>query len=329
MGEGFACGIREEGLMLPPLAGYTDYPYRRLMARFDPPFMVTEMISASAILHGNEKTKRMLARIEGVQCEGMQLVGPEASDMAEAAKVAEGLGYAYVDVNMGCIIHKITRQGAGIALMGDEDRAVEIAAAMVDAVDIPVTCKMRLGLTSDAHNAVSLSKRLEDVGVSAVTIHGRTGEKKFGMEVDFEGIRRVVEAVNIPVVANGGIYTGADAMEMMKKTGAAAVMPGRGIVGNPWLVHEIDAALKGEEYAPPTLAEKKETCLLHLSYLRDYFGDRDAAVHMRTILPRYFTGCTNIRSLHHDVYATNTPEDVAALLDRIVDGGEKGVYDNR
>jgi len=159
--------------------------------------------------------------------------------MAEAAKVAEGLGYAYVDVNMGCIIHKITRQGAGIALMGDEDRAVEIAAAMVDAVDIPVTCKMRLGLTSDAHNAVSLSKRLEDVGVSAVTIHGRTGEKKFGMEVDFEGIRRVVEAVNIPVVANGGIYTGAAAMEMMKKTGAAAVMPlgspigsGRGIL-NP------------------------------------------------------------------------------------------------
>jgi tRNA-dihydrouridine synthase B len=326
---GFEAAIRGERLMLPPLAGYTDYPYRRLMARFDPPFMVTEMISASAILHGNEKTKRMLARIEGTRCEGMQLVGPDASDMAKATKVAEALGYAYVDVNMGCIIHKITRQGAGIALMEDEDKAVEIAEAMVGAVGIPVTCKMRLGLTSNVHTAVRLSKRLEEVGVSAVTVHGRTGEKKFGMGVDFEGIRRVVEAVSIPVVANGGVYTGADAVEMMQKTGAAAVMPGRGIVGNPWLVHEIRAVLHGGQYTPPSIAERKATCLLHLGYLRDYFGDRDAAIHMRTILPKYFTGCQNIRSLHHDVYATNTPEEVAALLDRIEDSGDKGVYDNR
>jgi tRNA-dihydrouridine synthase B len=271
----------------------------------------------------------MLARIESVRCEGMQLVGPEPSDIAEAAKIAEKLGYAYIDVNMGCTIHKITRQGAGIALMVDEDRAVKIAEAIVDAVDIPVTCKMRLGLSSDAHNAVTLSKRLEDVGVSAVTVHGRTGEKKFGMSVDFEGIKRVVDAVSIPIVANGGIYTGSDAAEMIEKTGAAAVMPGRGIIGNPWLVHEIEAALNGGEYTPPTLAEKKETCLLHLDYLRDYFGDRDAAIHMRTILPKYFTGCQNIRSLHHDVYATNTPGEVAALLDKIVESGEKGVYDNR
>jgi tRNA-dihydrouridine synthase B len=325
----FAGMIRAERLLLPPLAGYTDYPYRRIMAAFDPPFIVTEMVSASAIIHGGEKTRRMLARIEGARCEGVQLVGTEPPTMGKAAKVVEELGFDYVDINMGCTINKVTRQGAGVALMGDEERAQQIAETVVNTVAIPVTCKMRLGLKNDAHNAVSLSKRLEDVGVSAVTVHGRTGEKKWGMPVDFEGIRRVVEAVSIPVVANGGAFTGADAMTLMEGSGAAAVMPGRGIIGNPWLVPEIKTALSKEEYTPPTIAEKKSICLQHLDYLREYYGDRDAAIHMRTIFSKYFSGCQNIRSLHHDIYETSTPAEVAALIDRIEEHGSKGVYNNR
>ncbi len=325
---GFADGIRSGRLLLPPLADYTDYPYRRVMAAFDPPFIVTEMVSASAIIHGAEKTRRMLERIGGDR-EGVQLVGHEPSAMAEAAKLVEGLGYDYVDINMGCTIHKVTRQGAGIALMGDEEKAQRIAEAVVAAVGIPVTCKMRLGLRSDAQNAASLSKRLEDVGVSSVTVHGRGGETKWGMPVDYDGIRRVVEAVSIPVVANGGVFAGGDAAALMKETGAAAVMPGRGIIGNPWLVPEIKAALSGGEYAPPTIAEKKRVCLLHLRYLREYYGDRDAAINMRRILPKYFAGCQNIRSLHHGVHAASTPGEVAALLDRIEEHGTKGIYNNR
>ncbi len=326
---GFAGRIREEKLLLPPLADYTDYPYRRVMADFDPPFLVTEMVSASAIVHGGAKTKRMLERVEGARCEGVQLVGFDPEHMAGAAKMVEELGFAYVDINMGCTINKVTRQGAGISLMRDEEKAARIASAVVAAVTIPVTCKMRLGLSRESINAASLSRRLEDVGVAAVTVHGRSGEKKWGMPVDFAELMKVVEAVEIPIVGNGGVFTGRDAAEMVEKTGVAAVMPGRGIIGNPWLVPEIRAVLRGTPHTPPTLREKKETCLLHLRYLCEYYGDKGGSVKMRRILPEYFTGCQNIRSLRQDVHETSTLGEVAALLDRISEDGPCGLYDNR
>ena len=199
----------------------------------------------------------MLARTEGAGCEGVQLVGSNQENMAEAARIVEGLGFAYVDINMGCTINKVARQGAGISLMGDIEKAVGIASAVVGVVTIPVTCKMRLGLTKAALNAVELCRRLEDVGVSAVTVHGRSGEKKWGMPVDHGEIRRVVEAVSIPVVGNGGVFTGRDAVEMIEKAGVAAVMPGRGIIGNPWIVPEIITTLNGDVYIPPTTRREK------------------------------------------------------------------------
>ncbi|MCX6648892.1 MAG: tRNA-dihydrouridine synthase [Candidatus Bathyarchaeota archaeon] len=325
---GFAGRIRAERLLLPPLADYTDYPYRRIMAGFNPPFVITEMISASAVVHGGEKTRRMLAKTEGVPCEGVQLVGSDPSQMAVAAKVVEELGFDYVDINMGCTINKVARQGAGISLMGDEEKAQSVASAVIDAVSIPVTCKMRLGLSRGALNAVSLSRKLEDIGVAAVTVHGRSGEKKWGMPVDFEELRRVVDALAIPVVGNGGVFTGKDALEMVEKTGAAAVMPGRGIVGNPWLVPEILSAFSGSNYTPPTLQAKKETCLLHMRYLSEYYGEKGAAVRMRRILPEYFTGCQNLRTLRQDIHETSTPGEVAARLDKIGEDGLCGFYDN-
>ena len=324
----FARRIREERLILPPLADYTDLPYRRVMAGFSPPFILTEMVSATAIVHGGSRTRRMLERVEGTGCEGVQLVGPDPSIMAVAAKIIEELGYRYVDINMGCTIHKVTRQGGGISLMGDEEKAQAIATAVVGAVSIPVTCKMRLGLSRDVLNAVSLSKRLEEVGIAAVTVHGRSGEKKWGMPVDFSELKKVVKAVSIPVVANGGIFTGRDAVEMMKRTGAAAVMPGRGIIGYPWLVPEIKAALSGTPFTPPTIQEKKDTCLLHMKFLCEYYSDKGGAIRMRRILPEYFTRCQNLRTLRQDVHKTSSPGEVAALLDRIGEDGLFGFYDN-
>jgi tRNA-dihydrouridine synthase B len=326
--DGFARRIRETKLLLPPLADYTDYPYRRIMAGFNPLFIITEMISASAVVHGGEKTKQMLTRTVGVACEGVQLVGSDPSMMAGAAKVIEGLGFDYVDINMGCTINKVTRQGAGISLMGDEAKARIIASAVIDAVSLPVTCKMRLGLSRDSLNAVSLSRKLEDIGVAAVTVHGRSGEKKWGMPVDFTELKRVVDALAIPVVGNGGVFTGKDALEMVEKTGVTAVMPGRGIVGNPWLVPEILSSFSGANYVPPTLRAKKETCLLHMRYLVEYYGEKGAAVRMRRILPEYFTGCQNLRTLRQDIHETSTPGEVAALLDKIGEDGLCGFYEN-
>jgi nifR3 family TIM-barrel protein len=325
----FEAGIREARLMLPPLADYTDYPYRRVMAGFNPPFVVTEMISADALIHGGVKTRRMLARVSGVRCEGVQLVGAYPGSMAEAANIVEELGFDYIDVNMGCTINKVARQGAGISLMGDEDRACSIVSAIISTVHIPVTCKMRLGESRGSINVTSLSKKLEGLGVAAITVHGRSGEKKWGLPVDYDGIRVVVEALNIPVVANGGVFTGEDAKRTMERTGAAGVMPGRGLIGNPWIVTEITTALTGVDYHPPTLAERKETCILHMRYLCEYYGDRRGAIKMRRILPEYFSGCVNLRSLRQDVHATSTPGEVAALMDRILDDGAHGSYDWR
>jgi tRNA-dihydrouridine synthase B len=323
----FARRIREEKLLLPPLADYTDYPYRRVMAGFKPPFIITEMISASAVIHGGEKTRRMLAKTESF-CEGVQLVGADPDIMAEAARIVAGLGFDYVDINMGCTIKKVTRQGAGISLMGDKERAQLVASAVVESVDIPVTCKMRLGVSSGSLNAVTLSRQFEEAGIAAITIHGRSGEKKWGIPVDFNGIREVVEAISIPVVANGGVFTGADARAMIEKTGAAGVMPGRGLIGNPWIVTELVAALSGDDYTQPTLVERKRISLLHMNYLCEYYGDKSAAVRMRRILPEYFSGCKNLRTLRQDIHNTSTPNQVALLLDRIKNIGPHGTYDN-
>jgi tRNA-dihydrouridine synthase B len=322
----FAKRIREDRLLLPPLADYTDYPYRRVMVRFKPPFIVTEMISALAVVHGGEKTRRMLAKTD-LGCEGVQLVGADPHIMAEAARIVAELGYDYVDINMGCMIKKVARQGAGISLMGDEKRAKQVASAVVESVDIPVICKMRLGVSNNKLNAVTLSQQLEEAGVAAVTIHGRSGEKKWGVPVNFNGIREAVEAVSIPVVANGGIFTGADARLMIEKTGAAGVMPGRGLIGNPWIVPEIVAALSGDDYTSPTISERKVICLLHMKYMSEYYGDMSATVRMRRILPKYFSGCTNLRVLRQDINGTSTPNQVAQLLDRIKNNGPHGIYD--
>ena len=317
----FVRRLLETRLMLPPLAGYTDHPYRRVLARFSPPFMCTEMTSPHAIIHRSPKVMRSLEIIEGPHVSGVQLVGHDPGAMAEAAAIVESLGYGYVDINMGCTVAEVTRIGAGVSLMRSPEKAVALAEAVAEAVDIPVTCKMRLGATGSTVNAVQLSRGLAEAGVSAITVHGRSGEKKFGLPVDYEGLRMVAEGVDVPVVANGGIFTGRDALAMVERTGAAAVMPGRGLIGNPWLVEEILSAFAGEPYTPPSLDERKEVCLLHLRHLCGYYGEREGAVAMRRVLHEYFRGCRRLTELKRAALTVTSFSQVEALLDRVhVDG---------
>jgi len=318
--------LLDSRLLLPPLTGYTDHPYRVIMAGFSPPFICTEMLSPQAIIHRNPKVMQTLEKIEGTHLSGVQLIGDNPAAMGEAAEIIESLGYDYVDINMGCTVGTVTRSGAGVSLMRSEERAYEVASAAAEAVGIPVTCKIRLGASSGNMNAVQLSRRLVEAGVSAITVHGRSGEKKFGLPVDFAGLKEVVENVEVPVVANGGIFTGRDALEMVRRTGAAAVMPGRGLIGNPWLITEIQSAFTGEPYAPPSLGERNEVCLIHLTQLCGFYGEQKGVVAMRRILHEYFSGCRHVNDMKQEVLRAASFSDVQALVDHVHEEGSGMLY---
>ena len=320
--SGFIDRLKESRLLLPPLADYTDYPYRRILAEFDPPFMCTEMISPEALVRESQRTLEMVKMVKGNHLNGVQLVGSDAESMQKAAAIVEGMGYDYIDINMGCTVKTVIRTGAGLALMSDEDRAVSVTSAVVEAVDIPVTCKMRMGLTGATKNAASLSHKMAEVGVSAITIHGRTGENKFGLVVDLVGIKEVVDCVDVPVIANGGIYSGDEAVNLLDATGAAAVMPGRGLIGNPWLVNEIRSSMNDTKILSPDLDEKKKVTMRHLNYLCDFYGERTGVILMRRLLGKYFSGCRNVSQLKLDGQKTGTINDVETLVERIIDINE-------
>jgi tRNA-dihydrouridine synthase B len=313
--EDFVKRLNESRLLLPPLADYTDYPFRTVLAEFNPPFMCTEMVSPEALLRGNMKTADMLKMVHGKHMNGAQLVGSNPESMGKAASMIEEMGYDYIDINMGCTVNAIANTGAGISLMGDEQRAVDVVSSVVDAVGIPVTCKIRLGVSEGNKNAVKLTSMLEDTDISVVTVHGRTGEYKFGVNVDYDGIKAVVEKVEIPVIANGSVYSGSDALEMIEKTGAQGVMPGRGLIGNPWIVPDIRHVFNNTEFERPSLEERKQVFITHLEFLCEFYGERTGVVKSRKIIGKYFAGSVNIGRLKLQSNKTGSKAQMRARLD--------------
>jgi tRNA-dihydrouridine synthase B len=322
----FVKTLREKKLLLPPLSGYTDYPFRVILAQFHPPFITTEMANARAILQHNPRTMKIIKKTEGPQYNGVQLIGSIPEYMAKAAKVVQDLGFDYIDINMGCTARKVSCRGEGISLMKQEKLSCEIVTAITAAVDVPVTCKVRLGASKHSLNVVSFSQKLVDAGAVALTIHGRSGEKKFGMPVDINVIKETVTALSVPVVANGGIYTGADAKKMLQLTKAAAVMPGRGLLGTPWLIPEILSALSDTAYTPPALQERKDTCIHHLGLLVEFYGERRAVLKMRSILPHYFSSCFFLKDLKKDVQQLSKATEIPVLLEHIQQNGLHLIY---
>jgi tRNA-dihydrouridine synthase B len=210
--------------------------------------------------------------------------------------------------------------------MKHEQRASEIVAAVAGAVTVPVTCKMRLGISKQSINVVSLSQKLVDAGAEALIIHGRSGEKKFGLPVDLGIIQETVQALPVPVIANGGIYTASDAQQMIQATGAMAVMPGRGLLGNPWVIPEILSSFSNQRYTPPTLQQKKDICLEHLDLLVEFYGERRAVLKMRSILPHYFSSCLFLKDLKKDVQQITHAKQIPALLEHIQNAEMTTIY---
>ena len=309
--------LREKKLMLPPLSGYTDYPYRQILTKFKPPFITTEMVNARAVVEGNQRTKQMLKKVDNTHFNGSQLLGKNPDYMEKAAKIIEDMGFDFIDINMGCTVKKVTSKGEGVSLMKDEKLACKITETVSNSVDIPITVKLRIGFCQQSINIISLSQKLACSGATAITIHGRTGEKKFGLPLDFQKIREVANILSIPVIANGGIFTGTNAQNILIKTGVAAVMPGRGLLGNPWIVSEIMFTFSDNVFIFPTLQEKKDICIEHINNMCEYYGEKQGTLKMRRIMPRYFLLCKNLKFLKRDVQRAEIASDIFALLDRI------------
>ena len=309
--------VLENNVILAPMAGVTDLPFRVLCREQGAGCVVTEMVSAKAVLYNNKNTRELLQIDPAERPAAVQLFGSEPDIMAEiAARLEEG-PYDYIDVNMGCPVPKIVNNGEGSALMKNPERAKEVLTAMVKAVKKPVTVKFRKGFNDLSVNAVEFAKMAESCGVAAVAVHGRTREQYYSGKADWDIIRQVKEAVRIPVIGNGDIFTPEDAGRMLKETGCDGIMVARGAKGNPWLFGRINHYLDTGEVLPGlSMAEIKAMILRHGRMLVQFKGEGVAMREMRGHMAWYTKGMPHSATLRNEINQVETLEGFVELLDR-------------
>ncbi len=281
----------DNNLILAPMAGVTDLPFRLLCSEQGAALAGMEMVSAKAIMYGNKNTESLLEIHPQEGPVSLQLFGSDPKIVSEMAKRIEERPFAVLDINMGCPVPKIVNNGEGSALMREPKLAGEIIAATVKAIEKPVTVKIRKGFDADHVNAVELSKIAEDAGAAAVAVHGRTREQFYSGEADWEIIAKVKEAVAIPVIGNGDVTDADSARRMLLETGCDGVMIGRAARGNPWLFGQIAAYLRdGQTLPAPSLEEKKEMILRHAALQLEIKGEYTGVREMRKHLSWYTAG---------------------------------------
>ena len=303
-------------LALAPMAGITDLPYRLICRSLGCGLTVSEMVSAKGLLYKNVKTQDMLQIAPGERPTAIQLFGSVPSELAAAAKAVEASGADIIDFNMGCPVPKIVNNGEGSALMKNPRLAYEILAAMVEAVQIPVTVKFRAGWDDANRNAVEIALAAERAGVAAVAVHGRTRAQFYEGKADWQIIRQVKEAVHIPVFGNGDIFTVADGLRMLEETGCDGLMVGRGADGNPWLFQQLRAVLLGENVPePPTLEKRLELATRHLQMLIDYKGEYISVKEMRRHISAYLKGLPHAAEFRARFHKVDTQSEFLTLLE--------------
>lgn len=277
-------------LFLSPLAGYTNLPFRLVVRELGGvDLCTTDLVNARSLIERNPKAKKLIESHPADRPLAVQLFGAVPEEMRDAALYLQSLGVASVDINMGCPVRKVCRVGGGSAMMTELGRTQHLVRTMVEALRIPVTAKMRLGWDDDNITAPDLARALEDVGIAAIFVHGRTREQGFGGTVNLDGIRRVVEAVQrVPVVGNGDVTTPEAAKHMLEATGCAGVSIGRGAFYDPWIFKRSRLLLDtGENTPEPTFDERLRVLRRHLDLMVEVFGEGHGCLMFRKIAPWY------------------------------------------
>jgi len=278
-------------LVLAPMAGITDLPFRRVCKRFGVGLTVTEMIASRAVDAGRERTERMAELDEGERPVAIQIAGAEPKFVIEAAQWAVDHGADFVDINMGCPVKKVCKQVAGSAMLRDEALVARVLKAVVGAVDVPVTLKIRTGWDDASKNVETIAHIAEDCGIRLLTVHGRTRAQMFHGHANWEDIGRAKAAVSIPVIGNGDIVDADSAREMIRISGCDGVMVGRAVQGNPWVLGEVKAAIMGEPApAAPSIEERWAVVHEHMQHLFAHHGMRTASKLARKHIPWYSKG---------------------------------------